>query len=51
MTVHDLVTHYVAFRRALGERCDVTERALQSFCRAVGPRTPVARIRLRTVAD
>jgi len=51
MTVDDLVTHYTAFRKTLGERCVVTERALRSFCRAVGPRTPVARIRLKAVVD
>jgi integrase/recombinase XerD len=50
MTINDLVTHYVAFRRTLGEQCIITEKTLRSFCRAVGLRTPVARIRLKTVA-
>ena len=50
MNINDLVTRYVAFRRTLGEQCIITERTLRSFCRAVGPRTPVARIRLKTVA-
>jgi integrase/recombinase XerD len=50
MTINVLVTHYVTFRRTLGERCVITEKALRSFCRAVGLRTPVARIRLKTVA-
>ena len=38
MNINDLVTHYVAFRRTLGERCIITENILRSFCRAVGPR-------------
>jgi integrase/recombinase XerD len=49
MNITDLVTHYVAFRRALGARCDTTENVLRSFCRAVGLETPVARIRPKTV--
>jgi site-specific recombinase XerD len=50
MTINDLVAHYVAFRRALGEQYIITERTLRSFCRAIGPRTPITRIRLKTVA-
>lgn len=50
MTITDLVTRYVAFRRTLGEQYVITERALRSFCRAIGPRTPITRIRLKTVA-
>jgi site-specific recombinase XerD len=50
MTITDLVTRYVAFRRTLGEQCIITEKTLRSFCRAIGLRTPVARIRLKTVA-
>ena len=38
------------FRRTLGEKCIITEKTLRSFCRAVGPRTPVGRIRLKPVA-
>ena len=49
MTITDLVTHYVACRRTLGDRCDTTENILRSFCRAVGLGTPVARIRPKTV--
>jgi integrase/recombinase XerD len=44
MTVHDLVTHYVTFRRTLGERCETNERMLRAFSRAVGPQTLVAGI-------
>jgi integrase/recombinase XerD len=51
MNVDDLVAHYVAFRRTLGERCNTTEKILRSFSRAVGPRTPVTRIRLTAVAE
>jgi site-specific recombinase XerD len=50
MTINDLVAHYVAFRRTLGEQYIVTERTLRSFCRAIGPRLPITRIRLPTVA-
>jgi len=50
MTIDDLVTRYVAFRRSLGDQYVVTERTLRSFCRAIGPRTPVTRVRLKTVA-
>jgi integrase/recombinase XerD len=44
MTINDLITHYVTFRRTLGERCQTNESILRSFCRSVGPWTPVARI-------
>ena len=44
MTINDLVTHYVTFRRTLGERCQTNEAILRSFCRSVGPQTPVASI-------
>jgi integrase/recombinase XerD len=44
MTINDLVTHYVTFRRTLGERCQTNEALLRSFCRSVGPQTPVASI-------
>ncbi len=50
MNVNDLVTHYVAFRRTLGARCNTTEKILRSFCRAVGLRTPVNRIQTKAVA-
>ena len=49
MNINDLVTQFVAFRRALGERCKTYEYLLRTFCRAVGPRTPIARIRLKDV--
>ena len=50
MNIDDLVTHYVAFRRTLGERCQTNETILRSFCRAVGPQTPVAQIEAEAVA-
>ena len=51
MNINDLVTHYVAFRRTLGEQCDDhRERSFASFCRAVGPQTPVTQIRRKAVA-
>jgi integrase/recombinase XerD len=49
MNINDLVTQYVAFRRALGERCKTNEAVLRSFCRAVGPHAQVARIHERHV--
>lgn len=49
MNVNDLVTHFVAFRRTLGERCITNEHTLRSFSRAIGPRTPVAKIRCQEV--
>jgi integrase/recombinase XerD len=51
MNIHDLVTHYVVFRRTLGEQCNTTENVLRSFCRAVGLQTSVSRIRSKVVAD
>jgi integrase len=42
MNTDELVAHYVAFRRTLGERCEATEVILRAFCRSVGPKTPVA---------
>ena len=50
MNLNDLVTHYVAFRRTLGERCQTNESRLRSFCRAVGPQTDVAQIQAAAVA-
>ena len=50
MNISDLVTHYVAFRRMLGERCNTPEEILRTFCRVVGPQLEVRRIRLRAVA-
>lgn len=51
MTINDLVTQYVAFRRALGERASATECVLRSFGRAVGPQTGVKRIRRQAVSE
>jgi site-specific recombinase XerD len=50
MNISDLVTQYVTFRRALGERCNTAEDTLRSFCRAVGGRKQVTQIRARAVA-
>jgi site-specific recombinase XerD len=49
MNISDLVAHYLSFRRTLGERCRTYEVILRSFCRAVGPQTPVTDIRRDTV--
>jgi integrase/recombinase XerD len=49
MNLTNLVTHYLAFRRALGMRCARAEYTLRSFCRAIGLQTPITRIRLQAV--
>lgn len=49
MNLHDLVTSYVDFRRTLGEKCLTNEVILRSFCRAVGPRTQIGRLRAKNV--
>lgn len=50
MSITDLVTHYVAFRRTMGERCKTGEDILRSFCRVVGARKPVTQVRVKAVA-
>ena len=50
MNLNDLVTYYVDFRRTLGEKCLTNEAVLRSFCRAVGLRTKITRIRAKDVA-
>ena len=49
MNLNDLVTSYVDFRRALGEKCVTNEAVLRSFCHAIGSRTQVTRIRVKHV--
>jgi integrase/recombinase XerD len=49
MKLNDLVTQYVGFRRALGERCHAAEEILQSFYRAVGPHKQVSRVGVKAV--
>jgi integrase/recombinase XerD len=50
MNINDLVTHYVAFRRTMGQRFNTNENILRSFCRAIGPGTPITQIRSKVVA-
>jgi integrase/recombinase XerD len=50
MTIKDLTTQYVTFRRALGERASVAESILRTFCRVVGPQTGVKQIGRKTVS-
>ena len=50
MNIKNLVTQFVTFRRALGEQCRGKDFTLRAFCRAVGPRTPISRIRVQDVA-
>jgi integrase/recombinase XerD len=49
MNLDNLVTQYVAFRRTLGERFQVTEAILRRFCRAMGPEKRLAGIRMKEV--
>lgn len=50
MTLNDLVTQYLAFRRTLGKRAKMTEYILRAFCRAVGPQARVRQIRRSAVS-
>ena len=50
MNINDLVTHYVAFRRTLGDRYIRHRKDPAIVLPRIGPRTPVTRIRLKTVA-
>jgi integrase/recombinase XerD len=49
MNLNDLVTSYVDFRQALGEKCLASQAILRSFCRAVGLRTQVTQVRAKSV--
>jgi site-specific recombinase XerD len=49
MNLHDLVTSYVDFRRTLGEKCLTNEAILRSFCRTVGLRAQIGRIRAKNI--
>jgi integrase/recombinase XerD len=42
MTIDELATHYIVFRRALGEKCKTNASILRAFCRAVGTKTSIA---------
>lgn len=50
MNIKNLVTQFVTFRRSLGEQCRGKDFLLRAFCRAIGPRTSVRRIRVKDVA-
>ncbi len=50
MTLDELITHYVAFRRTLGERCVTNERILRAFGRSAGSQTPIGDVRADAVA-
>jgi site-specific recombinase XerD len=49
VNIGDLVTQYVAFRRALGSRFRDQAYRLQSFSRAVGPQTLVTQLKRKAV--
>ena len=44
MNIDELVTHYIAFRRTLGEKCNTNASILQAFCQAVGTTTAITGI-------
>jgi site-specific recombinase XerD len=44
MNIEELVTHYIAFRRTLGEKFKTNESILRAFCRGLGPQTSIAHI-------
>lgn len=50
MNIQELVTHYVNYRRTLGERAQSKAVILQRFSRSIGPQTPVSQIRQTDVA-
>jgi site-specific recombinase XerD len=50
MNISQLVVHYVAFRRTLGERCRTCATILRAFCQAVGPQATVTGIGSDAVA-
>jgi integrase/recombinase XerD len=49
MKLQTLVEQYVAFRRALGERCITNAGILKAFGRAVGPEIAIAEVRAEQV--
>src|SRR5215470_300310 len=44
MTIDELLSQYLDFRRALGEKCKTNESILRSFLRALGPQTAIAHV-------
>ena len=50
MNLDELVTHYIAFRRTLGEKFKTNESILRSFCRTVGPKTSTTNISAEVVS-
>jgi integrase/recombinase XerD len=50
MNVDELVTHYIAFRRTLGEKCVTNESILRTFCRRIGQQTVITDIGAEVVA-
>jgi integrase/recombinase XerD len=45
MKLHVVVSRYVAFRKSLGERFHTNEKMLKSFCRSLGNRVDVDKVR------
>jgi integrase/recombinase XerD len=50
MNLQQLIEHYVAFRRALGERCQSTASMLRAFGRAIGPDADIRDVRAEQVS-
>src|ERR1700676_4794396 len=50
MNLQLLIEQYIAYRRALGERCISTASMLRAFGRALGPHADVADVRAEQVS-
>jgi integrase/recombinase XerD len=50
MNLHQLIEQYVAFRRALGERCKTQASVLRAFSRSIGPGADVRDVRAEQVS-
>ena len=44
MKLHDLVTKYITYRKALGDKFRTSEIQLSLFCKIIGPNTNVQNI-------
>jgi integrase/recombinase XerD len=50
MNLQQLIEHYLAFRQALGERCQSTGSMLRAFGRAIGPDADIRDVRAEQVS-
>lgn len=49
MKLHQLIDRYVSYRKSLGEKFKTNETILKSFCKAMGPGTPVGAVTAESV--